>query len=75
MTTGSDASLPDPFATHDQTTERIREELRSIIREAESNTSQITRSTCGNKVRNHNDSGRYAMPLRSITSSGTWIKP
>jgi hypothetical protein len=75
MTTGSDASLPDPFATHDQTTERIREELRSVIREAESNTSQIKRSTCGNKVRNHNDSGRYAMPLRSITSSGTRIKP
>jgi hypothetical protein len=75
MTTGSVASLPDPFATPDQITERIREQLRSVIREAESNTSQITRSTCGNKVRDHNESGRYAMPLRSITSSGTWIKP
>jgi hypothetical protein len=75
LTTGSDASLPDPFATPDQITKRIREELRSVIREAESNTSQIKRSTCGNKVLNHNESGKYAMPLRSITSSGTWIKP
>jgi hypothetical protein len=40
-TTSSDgAALPNPFATPEQITERITTELRRVITEAESNTSQ-----------------------------------
>jgi Ca2+-binding RTX toxin-like protein len=39
-TTGTDATLPNPFASHEQITERITTELRRVISEAESNTSQ-----------------------------------
>jgi len=39
-TTGADATLPSPFASHQQVTERITTELRRVISEAESNTSQ-----------------------------------
>jgi Ca2+-binding RTX toxin-like protein len=39
-TTGTDAALPNPFASHEQITERITTELRRMISEAESNTSQ-----------------------------------
>ena len=39
-TTGTDATLPSPFASHEQITERITTELRRVISEAESNTSQ-----------------------------------
>jgi hypothetical protein len=39
-TSGSGTSLPNPFATPEQITERITNELRRIITEAESNTSQ-----------------------------------
>jgi hypothetical protein len=38
--TGTDATLPSPFASHEQITERITSELRRVITEAESNTSQ-----------------------------------
>ena len=40
--TAQDATttLPNPFATPEQITERITTELRSVISEAESNTSQ-----------------------------------
>ena len=38
--TGTDATLPSPFATPEQITERITTELRRVISEAESNTSQ-----------------------------------
>jgi Ca2+-binding RTX toxin-like protein len=38
--TGTDATLPNPFATPEQITERITTELRRVISEAESNTSQ-----------------------------------
>jgi hypothetical protein len=38
--TGTDATLPSPFATPQQITERITSELRSAITQAESNTSQ-----------------------------------
>jgi hypothetical protein len=34
------AALPNPFATPEQITERITTELRRVITEAESNTSQ-----------------------------------
>lgn len=34
------ATLPSPFASHEQITERIANELRKVITEAESNTSQ-----------------------------------
>jgi hypothetical protein len=40
MTTGSDAALQNPLATPKLIAEGIREERRSVIREAESNTSQ-----------------------------------
>ncbi len=36
----SGATLPNPFATPEQITERITNELRKVIGEAESNTSQ-----------------------------------
>jgi Ca2+-binding RTX toxin-like protein len=39
-TTGTDATLPSPFASHEQITERITTELRRVISEAESSTSQ-----------------------------------
>ena len=39
-TTATDATLPSPFASHEQITERITTELRRVISEAESNTSQ-----------------------------------
>ena len=38
--TGTDATLPNPFASHDQITERITTELRRVITEAENNTPQ-----------------------------------
>ncbi len=38
--TGTEAGQPNPFATHQQITERITSELRSAITEAESGTSQ-----------------------------------
>jgi hypothetical protein len=38
--TGTDATLPNPFATPEQITERITTELRRVISEAESNASQ-----------------------------------
>jgi hypothetical protein len=38
--TGTDATLPSPFASHEQITERITSELRRVISEAESNTPQ-----------------------------------
>ena len=38
--TGTDATLPNPFASHEQITERITTELRRVISEAESYTSQ-----------------------------------
>ena len=38
--TGTDATLPNPFPTPEQITERITTELRRVISEAESNTSQ-----------------------------------
>jgi hypothetical protein len=38
--TATDATLPSPFASHEQITERITTELRRVISEAESNTSQ-----------------------------------
>jgi hypothetical protein len=39
-TTAADATLPNPFASPEQITERITNELRRVISEAESNTSQ-----------------------------------
>jgi hypothetical protein len=39
-TTGAGATLPNPFATPEQITERITNELRRVITEAENNTSQ-----------------------------------
>jgi hypothetical protein len=39
-TTAPEPTLPSPFATPEQITERITTELRRVIREAESNTSQ-----------------------------------
>jgi hypothetical protein len=39
-TTGTGATLPSPFASPEQITERITTELRRVISEAESNTSQ-----------------------------------
>jgi hypothetical protein len=39
-TTTPEPTLPSPFATPEQITERITTELRRVIREAESNTSQ-----------------------------------
>ena len=39
-TTAADATLPNPFATPEQITERITSDLRRVIGEAESNTSQ-----------------------------------
>jgi hypothetical protein len=39
-TAATDATLPSPFASHEQITERITTELRRGISEAESNTSQ-----------------------------------
>ena len=39
-TTATDATLPSPFASHEQITERITTELRRVISEAESNISQ-----------------------------------
>ena len=39
-TTAADATLPSPFATPEQITERITNELRRVISEAENNTSQ-----------------------------------
>jgi hypothetical protein len=39
-TASTDATLPSPFASHEQITERITSELRRVISEAESNTSQ-----------------------------------
>ena len=39
-TTASDATLPNPFASTEQITERISSELRRAITEAENNTSQ-----------------------------------
>jgi hypothetical protein len=38
--TGTEATLPNPFATPEQISERITTELRRVISEAESNTSQ-----------------------------------
>jgi hypothetical protein len=38
--TGTEATLPSPFASHEQITERITTELRRAITEAESNTPQ-----------------------------------
>jgi hypothetical protein len=39
-TTAADATLPNPFASPEQITERITSELRRVINEAENNTSQ-----------------------------------
>ena len=39
-TTAADATLPNPFATPEQITERITSDLRRVIGEAENNTSQ-----------------------------------
>lgn len=39
-TTAADATLPNPFASPEQITERITNELRRVISEAENNTSQ-----------------------------------
>jgi hypothetical protein len=39
-TTAGDATLPNPFATPEQITERITSDLRRVIGEAENNTSQ-----------------------------------
>jgi hypothetical protein len=39
-TTTTDTTLPNPFATTEQITERISSELRRVITEAENNTSQ-----------------------------------
>jgi hypothetical protein len=39
-TAATDATLPSPFASHEQITERITTELRRVISEAESGTSQ-----------------------------------
>jgi hypothetical protein len=39
-TTAADATLPNPFATPEQITERITSDLRRVIGEVENNTSQ-----------------------------------
>jgi hypothetical protein len=39
-TASANATIPNPFATPEQITERITNELRRVITEAESNTSQ-----------------------------------
>ena len=38
--TGTDTTLPNPFASHEQITERITSELRRVITQAETNTPQ-----------------------------------
>jgi len=58
-------TLPNPFATPEQITERITSDLRRVIGEVEKN--NTSRSARGNKVRVRYDLRGYAMPLHSVS--------